>query len=871
MNSSFTLTQPDVPRDFLRTCPEAAAMPSAFVFRRERGNRLNSLATSWAAMPSAFVFRREVSVCCRLRLLMGLFWLSAALTPLVAHAQDEPALPKLADLQVPTAQELLNEKRKDWVVLFTDEVLIVDPVTPRPDTLKKIEERVSQKEAERAKATLENRDRLLREIDDAAHLVLTLADVPSSPEYRIQYKKVREIIYYETNLLKRMSMLLQEQKIDIALELLTRLQRTAPTWPGVTEAYHQVLLADAEKRIAQGQPLSALIPLDELFERDKNYPGLSEQTGIAVQQLIEQAREDHDERRALFYLKRLFQNFPDHPVYQRYAAELAAQTRSTLQQAAAALQQGDPRQAAIEAEVAARIWPRAPELRSQYRLYTEKYQRLHVGVTSLPGENDAYPFPSAADLRRRELTELPLFEIDRVRDGTAYYRTRFFDEWEPLNLGKEMRFTLRQFRQPYEMQGVVTTADVVSPLLRRLDPSDTEFDERLSSFVESVIVESPTQFRLVFRRVPPRLEPLLSGFRLHHDNDDPLAIGPLANPGGFRLMEQTEQAATYLRVIPEPEASKRFHVAEVIEHRYDTPEKAVQALSLGEVSMLPQLPDWIIRRMQGDQAFLKDFFVLKSLVPTTHLLQFNPASRPLRNRELRTALSYGVDRERVLRDVILRDPTAAHGKTITTPFLSDSPGRNVLVQARRFDLSACLALTIAASKQLNEKIPPLTMIVAPGDEVEEAARQIAATWKRTGLQINLVYAHEPKPESWDIVYRTLQMTEPLVEMWPFLTFQEQARLKDLDIYPDWLKQELVQLDRTSDQSRAVNALQTLHRHLWDDTAYVPLWEIEQYFVLRKNIQRFPQGTPPGIRQGMVHCYDEIDHWTIDPWYQTELP
>jgi excisionase family DNA binding protein len=43
---------------------------------------------------------------------------------------------------------------------------------------------------------------------------------------------------------------------------------------------------------------------------------------------------------------------------------------------------------------------------------------------------------------------------------------------------------------------------------------------------------------------------------------------------------------------------------------------------------------------------------------------------------------------------------------------------------------------------------------------------------RVRLEVDVVLAHEEPPENWDILYRTLQMTEPVVEMWPFLTFQE---------------------------------------------------------------------------------------------------
>ena len=63
---------------------------------------------------------------------------------------------------------------------------------------------------------------------------------------------------------------------------------------------------------------------------------------------------------------------------------------------------------------------------ARYRPIAERYQQLHVGVVHLAGETNSSPFESPADARARQLTDVPLFERDRFRNGTAYYRTRYF-------------------------------------------------------------------------------------------------------------------------------------------------------------------------------------------------------------------------------------------------------------------------------------------------------------------------------------------------------------------------------------------------------------------------------------------------------------
>lgn len=793
-------------------------------------------------------------------LTLNLFLLltSAAL----AQPEGEEDLPTLAEMVLPSVEKLLNETPRDWIVLNTDVVLEVESLVPRPDTMQLRQAQIEAVEAEQRKVPPTQREKFVEQLEELKLLYVTLPKVQGNPEFRLPIRRVKEVIHHEDLMIRRINALLSEDQVDPALELLNRLRKTWESWPGMDEVQIRIIFTDAKLRVAKGNAGNSLMLLDEVYQLNKGYGGLAMQSGQAIEQLLKKALGTDDYLQAQFYLNWLKQRFSDHPVYLTFSSQLAQKATAVLEMANQASASGDAKAASELVDEAARIWPLSPSLRGPHRLYAERYQRLQVGVVDLPGTSGAYFALSSADLRLRRLTGLNLFELDRLRDGTAYYRTRFFDEWEPTDLGREMRFTLRQFRQPYEMQAVLTTAEIVPLILNRLNPRHSSYDERLASYVKSVEIHSPTEFTLAFLRVPPRIEPLLASISVHVDEAE-LTEGLLQDPGGFQLTEQTDTTVVYTRKLPEPDGLPKFHVAEIIEHRYDSYEKAAQGLRRGEVSMIPNFPDWIIRRLLIDEEFMKEFFIVPYQLPDTHLLQFNPESKPLRNRELRTALAYGVNREKFLRELVLRDPDRTNGKIVTTPFLSSNPGRNILVEPRRYDLSAALAMLLASRKQLKEGIPQLTMIVAPGPIEEEVAREIVATWKKIGVDVKLVFAHEPPPKNWDIIYRSVQMVEPLVEIWPFLTIQERAQLDDLRLYPDWLKQELVQLDRTSDQSRAISAMQTLHRHLWSDTAVFPLWELQRFMVIRKNLQGYPKS--------LMHCYDQVDRWTIDAWYQTELP
>ncbi len=82
---------------------------------------------------------------------------------------------------------------------------------------------------------------------------------------------------------------------------------------------------------------------------------------------------------------------------------------------------------------------------------------------------------------------------------------------------------------------------------------------------------------------------------------------------------------------------------------------------------------------------------------------FHPDSPAGRSRELRRALSYGVDREKLLKEIILRDPSAKHGRLIESPFSLQSYGNSLQAKPLKYDISAALAMSVAAGRSIDEK------------------------------------------------------------------------------------------------------------------------------------------------------------------------
>jgi ABC-type transport system substrate-binding protein len=804
------------------------------------------------------------------------------------NAEDEVlTFPKLEEMVLPDAAELLTGSPRDWIVLKNGDVVVCEPVVPRPETLALRQAVLEQKMEERRGKTGDELQQLNDEIEELNYLEITIPELTENPEFRLELRRIDTIIHHEDQMLRRIDALLNEGEVPVSLELLTRLKRLWPNWPGLDARHNRLLFVDAGERQAAGNPHQALVLLSELYDRQPDFPGLSERMGQVIDVLVTAAIAEGDYRQARYFLLDLARRYNDHPVFQQHAGDMQARADALLNQAGERQQEGQYALSAALAAEAADLWPRTPNLLSRIRAFVERYQRLHVGVVNVAESDSRARFPDRAEQRRRRLGDRPLFELDRVRNGTTFYRTRYFDEWEPFDLGRRVHFTLSQVRQPWDTRPILDGPAFAQLLKDLLSPDSEDYDERFDAYVRSIRVVSPVEVTITFDRVPPRVEPLLhaltpsriatpteaevadgasGGSAQFVSLDD--ARGEAAGPAGagFQPVEWDDDAdtLTYRRTVDEPDGLSQYHVAEVVEHRYSSHEKALQALRQGEVSMLPDLPDWILRRFLEDEDFLKDFFIQRYALPRTHIIQINPDSAPLRNGELRRGLIYALDRERILRNTVLRDDQARHGRVVAGPFPADSFANSIEVTPRKYNLSTAAALVVTAAKTL-EGIPPLRMLVPPGPVEQAAAADLVRTWesvgRKLGLQVQIISDTDPDSAEWDLAYRTMQMAEPTVDLWPFLTASKRARIEDLNPYPDWLKQELVALDRTSDTGRAINRIQELHQHLWSEALFIPLWEVDEFLVIRKNISGFP--TTP------IDCYQGIEQWAVGAFYASE--
>jgi ABC-type transport system substrate-binding protein len=799
----------------------------------------------------------------------------ATQAPVETPEDDDRELPTIDQMELPPSfGRLMKGPAVDWIVMHNKKVIEVEPVFPRPGALEDIDQR-AKKAMRKAGDPPETEEAKTRRLA-LSYLPVTLLE-GEERDYKLHVRFINYIVYYEDMMLKRIDLLLDERQVRRAYELISALEERQDNWPGVSARKDRVLFIEAAVRLDEGQPQHALALLEALLEKNPKYPGLEAQFGTVGEALISRALEGADPRAARYFLRRVARRYPNHKVVKDWTARLMQRTRELADRAAATERRGDVEAALDIAEEAARTWPDLPEVLPVYNRLTNRYQRLRAGVVELPGGTDeTTPIVlSPAGMRRRWLTQTPLFEPARMENKSVRYDSNFFMEWDPTELGHSVLFRLRPWRASGDSQPFLTAASLAEALALRLNPHSAWFDARFSAAVESLEVRSPYELAVRFQQVPLRPEALFA-FTLPpagaagEEAVDPRstsaasAAAPAAVTWLFQFHAVDDRRAVYRRAVPENStASGDRHVAEIIEVRYDSYEKAIQGLLRGEVSILPRVPVSAYRSL----AARAEFFAQQYALPTTHLLQFNPRTRALSARTLRRALVYALNRRQILDDVFLRESGKELGRQTSAPFATTSYAYFRKVEPHKFDPALAYSLAKTAEKELAGKFPPLKLLSSAEPEIQAAADRIVEQWRAIGIEVSRQVAPaaglNDAHDDWDVIYRTASLAEPLTDLWPFLALGNSTEAGALAHLPTWLRQELLDLDRVGDWKSAADLLHYLHRQFWAEVHLIPLWEIDDVMVYRKHVR--------GVPDRPVEPYQRIERWKVEPWFTREPP
>ena len=825
-----------------------------------------------------------------------------------AESDKVESLPKYAEMELPSAEVFLRSKPFDWIVLKSNEVIVVEPVPLRPDTLLKMNLDYERYLKGRA-GFLDGSDRLRerRRLFQILPLTLIQPGEGQDPDYILETKMIQKIDYFEDLILRRTNILISESNIPLAYDLLLlvdrrhrennvrlteayqsqrseeaeiassdeRIRYTVPeplplklsaSWPKFDEAYQKLLLTDAELHCTQGDYEGALRLLEDLWDRNSAYPELSQRTGYVVDQIVTKLVEQENYRESRYFLGRLTACESQHPIALKWKSELIGRTTAMIEEARQATRAGNAGQGARLVDRAARIWPSTPGLRDAHRELCERHQIVRLGVLRLPGEKTSYPYETASDRLVKSLTAQPLFEPIRVDERGVRYRSTVLESWEPQDLGRQVQFTLRLRRADWEARPLITSVDILGELAKKISPDSPIYDARLAGAIVSVEAQSPSQFAIHFRRLPLRLESLLQfpvsladSTALNPDLPD----GALSTAGRQRFFEiqRDEQSVDYRRVRTQPETAKSRYVEEVVQVRYETWERALQGLLRGEVMGIPHADLRDVKALQDDNRF----FVLPYALPISHMIMFNTNSAVLREGQLRRAMTLAIPRTELVEESILAGVNGRFARLTATPFPSVSYAHNRILEEPPYDPQRAAALVMTAKKQLGGSELPVLRIASPPDERVRAAIQLMIEhWRRVGISVRLNDdTLAATDDNWDLIYRTDRLIEPLIDLWPLLTQHADTRVEALKPLPERVRRQLLELERVNDWASATSLLHRIEAELLVESRYIPLWEVDEFFVIRRHLT--------GLPSRLMHPFQDVERWTLQSWYPQENP
>ncbi len=786
-------------------------------------------------------------------------------------------LPKFDTLTKPGFEELMKEDPVDWILLNQERVLRVEPVVPRPRTVEQLTEqikkgapRTGQTESEAAK-----KKRL-----GLYQLPVTLLE-GEDREYTLHIKHIKGILYHEDLMLEQIDALLSQASMRKAYELLAVLEERDAEWPGIAPRRERILFVDAQTKFTQNRPQHALSLIESLHERNPTYQGLTDLFGKVTDRLITDAVAVEDFRQARFFLRRGTRMFGTHPIVVSWTERLTEQARGLLQQALKAESAGDRKGALDFAERTARVWPALQELVTPYGRINSRWQRLKVGVIDFPrsGTGDVALTYSDADLRRQQLTTAPLFQPVRVDDRIVRFRSRFLTEWEPLDLGHTVRLRLRPWQLSSDSQPLLNAFDLSTMLKDRMFPQNSKYDSRLGSMIERVEIDGPFDVSIHLSQVPLRPEVLLAiQAESHADSESSETPGEQTadvvpasgstvevNSTSFPFIADstTADAVSYRRAYQQPDGLPEYHVAEVVERRFPNHESAIQGLLRGDVTMLPRIPLSVVRQFESR----KEFFTEAYGLPTSHFLLLNHRKPALKLRSLRRALVYAIDRQKILQELLLTENGKDLGRLSSAPWATRSYAYSPLVPPHQYDTSLAFSLARTAEREFDSNLPAFRIFCPPDPEYIAACGQIIEAWRRIGVTATVVTPSEsdavpdPLGDDWDFAYRAMTLAEPAAELAPLLTHSLSTSVEAYSHLPAWLRRDLLELDRAGDWNVATQIMHRLHRQLWAEVELIPLWELDDRFVCRRNIRNLPERP--------VRPYQAVDRWRVDAWYPRE--
>jgi peptide/nickel transport system substrate-binding protein len=781
-----------------------------------------------------------------------------------------------------TTNDLLRAEPFDRITLIDGNVLVVEPISPRPlPVVDPVKERDKKRRAREARGAIPLEGNIIpgkktvlappEETDepgiDKIKIHLLQAAAGEVRDFEVKRPSIQKVEYFEDMLLSECDRLVAAHDYSRAFECCLRVQTRNPGWKGLAERVNSVLFAEGTRALIDGDGERGLRLLRELLSRKRDYPGLLESLGEAYGKRIQRALDLGLFAKGRRILHELEEMAPEHNVVKDMRGRFVIKATNHLKRSESlpAPERLD------ELALALRIWPRLDAAHPLYAKAFATIPTLEVAVTDVASPPGPWVH-SPADERLTRLLYRPILFGDDEDARRGKYAGQLAALVESSELGRRLLVHIRTSFLWSDGSRPVSAVDVARDLIDRTDPNSPRYLARWADLLDRVEAPDDARVELRLNRPPLKAGPWLLGpvGPAHAGVDGRVATTSQersfvtdgiyrvarANPDSTEL--QLPDDATAQSGQPTP------HVKRIREIRLPRVQAAVAALLRGDVTMISHVPPDQVAALSGSS----DIHVGRYTQPVIHLIALDGRNPALRNRSLRRGLSYAIDRKALLEDHVLKHPMGDVDSVADGPFpkgnYADAPG------VKPLNANPWLArmLVAAAVKELGGS-PIQFNLEYPGlPEAQVVVGKIAEAFRQAGVEVKTIELPESRLESelrsgrrFDMAYRVVRCDEPVSSagalLCPGYDAPPAADALASAASPRIL-QLLLELEQAVDWPTGRGLAIQIDRESRDELPVIPLWQLADHYAWRDRLK--------GPAPTASWLYEGIESWEIAPWF-----
>ena len=753
--------------------------------------------------------------------------------------------------------DLLRSAPFDRITLIDNAVFEVEPLSPRP--LPPIDR----------KRTEESRPRrgdpfVKKEVEDSEQQVIIHLLEGEPRDFKVKRASIKDVDYFEDMLLAEADRLIKEGEYTRAFERLQLVKIRDPNWRGLDDRVNRLLFEEGSALLLEDSS-KGLRLLGDLLARKPDYPGLGDRLASSYSRRIDRALETNEFPVGRRLIRELEKIAPGHPDVKSARGRFIARAKALVDQAS----KSPPSDRVDRLAEAARIWPGYDGLEAAYREAFRAEPTMTVAVGALADPIGPYP-TSPASRRVARLLYLPILAADDESATRGEVPGQLLASLEVGELGKGLKVTIKPGASWSDGSRPVSAIDAARSLADRALPTSPGYNARWADLLDRVeaVAEDRLEVKLTRATMKPEawlLDPVGPAHAASDGWVTSLDQGRRPVGDGLYRWASSTDSATMLHAAPPDGPGELSRIRRIREIRHANPASALEALIRGEIALVEHVAPDQLPVLRKEPELVK---IGRFSTPSLHRIGLDGRHLALRNRKLRRALSMAIDRKVLLEEVVLRHPPDEVNLVSDGPFVKGSFVDAQGVEPFEYNPLLAKGLVAAAKKELGNNPIRLTFEHPPTPEARAVCPKIAEAFTLIGVEINLVERPESELESalragrrFDLAYRASRPTMPLRDAGPLL-------LPGYDATPSAdalasaasprILQLLIDLERAPETTSARALAMQIDRESRDELPVLPLWQLEDHFARRSNLR--------GPAEVTDHLYQGIATWEIDPWF-----